>query len=74
MLESRKLSQCNANDTVTIKNVEIDEIQKKRLFSMGFCEGQKITVLKRSNRTMLVVFGGKMLALGAVICEGVTVD
>lgn len=73
MLELKKLSDCETDDTVVIKNVEIDEIQKKRLYSMGFCEGQKITVLKRSNRTILIVFGGKMLALGVDICEGVTV-
>ncbi len=74
MQNFKKLSQCKTDETVTVKNIEIDEIVKKRLNLMGFCEGQTITVLKRSSWTTLIVFGGKMIALGEEICEGVTVD
>lgn len=69
-----KLSDCKEGESVVIQKIEADEIIVKRMNLIGLAVGTRLSVARESFGSVLVVFGGKMVALGKSLAEGVTVS
>lgn len=67
------LKDCTDGQEVEIVSIDAEKITKKRLELLGFCKGEKITVAKNSNGSVLIIVSKKLLALGRAITCGVIV-
>lgn len=69
-----KLSEIKEGQCFFIKDINTDDITIKKLQLMGIESGKKMRVAKESFGSVLVVFGGKMVALGNQLTNKVIVD
>lgn len=68
-----KLSECQEGSDVVISSINFDGLTLKRMELLGLKAGRRITVAKASKGSVLIVYGGKMVAIGKRLSEEVEV-